>query len=282
MEYPKIVDEKKQEKTREYEATLWQRAEEFSIIRQALQHKIDELDALFHDKPLYMLNLYEQEVRGGEERKYQEIKDEIEKIESLHKIIIDFLTESTPENELPIADAIFVFGHYDPRLALHAAHLYKIGKAKKIILSGKGRDKIPSGFLTEADFYASLIEMDGVPRSALVLERESTNTLENVQFGINACEKIGFSPKSLIQVAMPPLLRRSCATFRKQFPDIAVYGSAFKISEEEYLAMPRRLKRIIAEFDRLKEYADKGDIVDVQIPDVVAQALQEIRKTNSC
>ncbi|KKR09717.1 MAG: hypothetical protein UT39_C0029G0006 [Candidatus Woesebacteria bacterium GW2011_GWA1_39_21] len=207
--------------------------------------------------------------------------DDIEKIKPLGKILVDFLTESTSENELSVIDAIFVFGHYDPRIAFHAAHLYKIGKAKKIILSGKGRDKIPNGFITEADFYASLIKKEGVPQSVLILEKESTNTLENVQFGIKTCDKSRFFPKSLILCAVPPLLRRSCATFRKQYPSIIVCGSEPKISGEEYIT-ESRLRRIVAEFDRLKEYADKGDIIDVQIPEKVANALQEIRKTDIC
>jgi len=147
-------------------------------------------------------------------------------------IIVEFLTESTPPENLPQTDAIFVFGHYEPLVAHHAAELWKKGKAPRIIISGKGRDVIPKGFETEADFYASLIESDGVSLEALILEKEATNSLENVLLGIAACHSIGFNPKSLILCAMPPLLKRSCATFRKQFPDIIVYGSAFPMPEE--------------------------------------------------
>jgi len=97
------------------------------------------------------------------------------------KILVDFLSMHKDDNDLPNADVIFVFGHYDPRPALQAAKLWKMGKAPIIILSGKGRDKIPSGFESEADFYASLIEKEAVPQSVLLLEKESTNTIENCE-----------------------------------------------------------------------------------------------------
>lgn len=205
----------------------------------------------------------------------ENIEGKQEKIETLARTVVDFLIDSIPENKLPETDAIFVFGHYDPRPALQAAKLWKMGKAPKIIISGKGRDKIPQDFETEADFYASLIEKEGVPRSALILEKGSTNTLENVRLGIGESEANGPHPQSLILCSLPPLLRRSLATFRKQFPDVSVYGSAFEMLTEEFL-VPARLKRIIEEFDRLNDYAEKGDIVPVRIPDSVGAAVKEL------
>lgn len=191
------------------------------------------------------------------------------------RIVLDFLVESVPENILPQTDGIFVFGHYEPMIAHHAAKLWKRGGVRHIVISGKGRDKIPAGFETEADFYASVLEFAGVPKEALIFEKRATNTLENVIFGMDACRKAGFFPKSLLIVAVPPLLRRSCATFRKQFPDINVFGSAFPIPENWY--EPRRILRLLAEFDRLDEYAKKGDIVSVKIPEEVSSAAKKIR-----
>ena len=70
----------KPEKIREYEEILWQRAQEFSVIRQALQQKLDELDDFFKGKLLDSLNLHEREVRAGKEGEYWGIKGEIDKI----------------------------------------------------------------------------------------------------------------------------------------------------------------------------------------------------------
>ncbi len=189
--------------------------------------------------------------------------------------VIEFLEESVPTGKLPQVDAIFVFGHYEPKVAHHAAKLYQKGKAPYIIISGKGRDAIPEGFGTEADFYASLVESDGVPKQALILEKQSTNSLENVLLGIAACQEMGIHPKSLILCAMPPLLRRSCATFRKQFPEITVYGSAFPMPKEWFTA--RRIDRLLGELERLDDYVKKGDIVKVEIPHEVRSSAETIR-----
>jgi len=206
------------------------------------------------------------------ERKEAELKS----IQPFIDTVVGFLTESTSLENLPQADAIFVFGHYEPEVAHHAAELWKKGKAPRIIISGKGRGAIPEGFKTEADFYASLIESDGVPKEVLILEKESTNSLENVLLSVAAYRSMGFNPKSLILCAMPPLLRRSCATFRKQFPDITIYGSAFPMPQEWFT--PRRISRLLGELERLNEYAKNGDIVPVEIPAEVVSAAEKIRQ----
>lgn len=197
----------------------------------------------------------------------------MEQIKTSFKRILDFLTDQTPEEKLPKADAIFIFGHTDPRIAKHAIHLYKSGKAEKIILTGKGRKDIP-GFKSEASYYAFLMESDGVPRSSLILENLSMNSLENVLFGIKTCHDNNFYPNSLIIVAIPPLLRRSRATFEKQFPNIKTYSSGPDISLEEYL---QHTKRILEEFDRFDEYSKKGDIASVKIPQDIRDAIQSIK-----
>jgi uncharacterized SAM-binding protein YcdF (DUF218 family) len=191
-------------------------------------------------------------------------------------IILNFLIESTPIEKLPITDAIFIFGHYEPQVAHHAAELWKIGKAPFIVVSGKGRNTIPKGFETEADFYKSIMVSDGVPENSIILEKEATNSLENVIMGMAAARKVGINSKSIILCAMPPLLKRACATFRKKFPEITVYGSAFEIPKEWFT--PKRLNRLLEEIQRLEEYAMKGDIVKVDIPDVVLSAVEKIRK----
>ncbi|MBU4031133.1 YdcF family protein [Patescibacteria group bacterium] len=200
----------------------------------------------------------------------------MKKIKPFIDTITEFLIESVPTKDLPQSDAIFVFGHYEPLVARHAADLWKKGRAPRIIITGKGRDAIPEGFETEADFYASLIESRGVPKKALILEKESTNSLENVLLGISACRNAGINPKSVILCAMPPLLKRSRATFQKQFPEIAVYGSAFPMPQEWFT--PRRVNRILGELERLDEYAKKGDIVKVKIPNKVLSAAKKIRQ----
>ncbi len=200
----------------------------------------------------------------------------MKEIEPNLKLILDFLIETTPIEQLPVSDGIFVFGHIDPRLVKHVAKLWNMKKAPKIILTGKGRRDLPEGFESESEYYASILKQSGVPDSAIILEKQSTNSLENVLIGIKVAKENGLNPKTLIACAMPPLLRRAIATLNQQFPDVSVFGSAFVFPFEEYI-IEKRIKRILAEFDRFEAYAEKGDIVPINVPSDVVKAVEEIR-----
>jgi hypothetical protein len=93
MEGVGAINEISLEQKKEYEERIWQRAEEFSVIRNALQKKLDELDALFKEKPLESLNLYEQEKRRAEEDEYWRTQEKINEIKTeedkLEKILAD-------------------------------------------------------------------------------------------------------------------------------------------------------------------------------------------------
>ena len=145
------------------------------------------------------------------------------------RIILDFLINADYDKRIPKADAIFIFGHVDKRVAQQAIKLFKEGKAPKIIISGGigTAQRDPNGFSSEAQYFASLMKENGISQDKLILEETATNTLENVVFGIKKANEVGLYPRSLILVAMPPLLRRSEATFAKQFSDIKIYKSAF-------------------------------------------------------
>ncbi|EKD24253.1 MAG: hypothetical protein ACD_81C00069G0002 [uncultured bacterium] len=201
----------------------------------------------------------------------------MDRIEHAVEILFAFLSEHTSFEQLPDADIIFVFGHCDECVAQQAAWLWHMGKAPRIVIAGKGGKGLPTGYETEADHYVSLIIQRGIPAEAILLEKESMNSLENVQQGRGVWKKAGLEPRIIIACAIPPLLRRSCATLRKQCPGVTVHGSAFKMSPDEWDSWAR-LRRLVGEIDRLKEYAGKGDIEVVDIPDQVLHATQIVRQ----
>jgi uncharacterized SAM-binding protein YcdF (DUF218 family) len=197
--------------------------------------------------------------------------------------IIDYLIEVEPDDRIPKCDGIFVFGHVDPRIAEHVAKLYLKKKADWIILTGGKVDpRLPKGFSSEAEYYGFII-LERIIKSrrgsgnSLILEEKSANSLENVIFGMGRAMSVMGVPKSMILCAMPPLLRRSCATFRRYFPNIEIFGSAFKLREGEWLTK-KRIKRVLGEIDRLQKYAEKGDIAPVEIPTNILEAYQLVRE----
>ena len=196
------------------------------------------------------------------------------------RIVLDFLTTSTPKESLPVCDAVFLFGSSKTdQIPKSGANLFTQGLARKIICSGKHAMRFtsgPSGFPTEADWYADVLRKEGIPQEAIILEKESTNTLENVLFGISTCHKQSFYPKSLILCPIPPLCCRSLATFQKQFPEIQVFGYTFEFPIEDYLS-PDRIKRVLGEFERFDEYAAKGDMIKVDVPQDVQSSVDFLR-----
>ncbi len=191
--------------------------------------------------------------------------------------IFNFLTEQTPIAELPPVDAIFVFGHIDKSVAEHAGRLYSAGKSKRIIVTGgigtAGRD--PSGFPSEAAFFASVMESMSVPREVIITEDTATNTLENVLFGMKKVRELGIEIKSVILVSVPFLLCRSNATFSKYYSNIKTYRSSFD-TEPILATNTDAIKRLLAEIDRLDMYADKGDILKVVMPESVRESYKSL------
>jgi uncharacterized SAM-binding protein YcdF (DUF218 family) len=189
-----------------------------------------------------------------------------------------FLSASPEIGDLPRADAIFVFGNYDGRVAEHAAEVWKAGKAPWIIVSGdgSGRSVLPDGFTTEAAYFKSILEANGIPTDRIVLEDKAMNTLENVRLGVRICEEKGLRIESLILVSRAPLLRRSQATFEKQFPKIRCTPSRPNEGCERCFTDEAYLVRMLGEFERFTEYAAKGDIAPVSVPKEVMDAVTRI------
>jgi uncharacterized SAM-binding protein YcdF (DUF218 family) len=190
------------------------------------------------------------------------------------KQVFDFLVQADPEEAIPHCDAIFVFGTITGDVARHAAYLYKIKKADRIIISGwhaHQKTEGPFGFPSEAEYLASIAEEEGVPSDKIILEKKATNTYENVIFGMKACEEINFNPKTLILTSIPYLLRRARSCFAKNFSEIKIYGSAMQVDDAFFT--PFRIERIKGEFPRLEKYAEEGSIAPSVIPEEIKEAI---------
>jgi DUF218 domain len=79
---------------------------------------------------------------------------------------------------LGLADFIVVFGTRFSDPAPVAAGLYHAGLSSTIVLTGGANRQVLSHM--EADVHAELIKATGVPADALIVERQSRNTFENV------------------------------------------------------------------------------------------------------
>jgi uncharacterized SAM-binding protein YcdF (DUF218 family) len=180
------------------------------------------------------------------------------------------------------ADALFVLGNSDLRVADYAAQLYLDGWAPLIIFSGReGRGSTMERWgMTEAEKFAEIAMQVGVPQEAILLEKGSTNTGENVQFTKRLLEEKGIQPHKLILVQKPYMERRTYATFKKQWAGMDFIVTSPPISFEDYHTEERPKERVInmmiGDLQRIKEYPAKGFQIEQEIPKEVWDAYEEL------
>jgi uncharacterized SAM-binding protein YcdF (DUF218 family) len=119
------------------------------------------------------------------------------------------------------ADVIIALGSHDILVAKRGAELYLQKYAPLILFSGGfGRLTAANWTEPEAEVFAKIALKMGVPRKDILIENKSTNTGENLRFSMNLLKEKGLTPKSVILVHKPYMVRRQYATWMKLFPDI--------------------------------------------------------------
>lgn len=174
------------------------------------------------------------------------------------------------------AEAILTLCSFDLRVAHRAVDLFDCRKRQYLIFSG-GHGKRTANLFTkpEAEVFADVALERGVPREQIILEKESTNTGENVTFTYNMLKSLGLSPRRLILVQSPYMERRTYATFKKQWPDPGAQFSVTspQLSFDDYPCdtVPKDLFAtfMVETLLRIKDYPGKGFQITQDIPDEV-------------
>ncbi|HHF0507882.1 TPA: YdcF family protein [Vibrio antiquarius] len=185
------------------------------------------------------------------------------------------------KHELKPADCLFVMCSNDVRVAEHAANLYHQKLAPLIVFSG-GEGRFTDGLFekSEAETFAEIAKMSGVPSEAILLETESTNSGENVRFTEQRLKKEGKHCSSFILVQKPFMERRAIATFEKQwqspYSQIQVSSTAHPFFEyiNEDMPLMMVLKALMEDFSRVKSYPEKGFQTEQNIPPQVESSYQ--------
>ncbi|KHT61868.1 hypothetical protein RJ45_20255 [Photobacterium gaetbulicola] len=179
------------------------------------------------------------------------------------------------------SDCIFVLCSNDIRVAEHAARLFLDGYAPYIVFSG-GEGELTRGMFkrSEAEAFAEVAMDMGVPEHAILIEPQSTNTGENVQFTRALLEVKGLDPACLILVQKPFMERRAYATFQQNWPGKKVLVSSPPIDFDEYpnetLSYSDVINVMLGDLQRIRVYPSYGYSVEQDIPDEVWQAYQQL------
>ena len=131
-------------------------------------------------------------------------------LEALYKAW-DFLSET---DQLEKADLIFVFGGENTKRVDEAVRLYKEKYAPNILFSGQKAFYMKDIDISEAIFFSKIAIEQGVPESALILEKEAKNTPENVINSYKILSEKNLLPSKVIIITLPYHMRRAYYTFK--------------------------------------------------------------------
>lgn len=181
--------------------------------------------------------------------------------------------------ELKPMDAIFVLGSNDTRVAERAADLYLQGYGEYVICAG-GNGKASDFTKPEAEVFANVLIVKGVPKEKIIKESKSINTGENILFVRQLLKEKSLDFKSFILVQKPYMERRTFATFRKQWPEADCVVTSPQISFEDYatdeIFKNRFINVMVGDLQRIKEYPAKGFQIPQEISSEVWSAYERL------
>ena len=184
-------------------------------------------------------------------------------------------------HEIEKADCILALGSHDLRVAERTAELYLQGFAPVVIMSGglgNFTRNMWSG--TEAEMFTDVAVGKGVPKEVILMEKQSTNTGENIMFTQQLLEKKGMDPQKFILVQKPYMERRSFATFKKHWPQKNIIVTSPVISFEDYptpeIPLEKVINIMVGDLQRIKEYPAKGFQIPQEIPTEVMDAYNRL------
>ncbi|KAK3398337.1 DUF218 domain-containing protein [Sordaria brevicollis] len=138
-------------------------------------------------------------------------------------------------------------------------------------------------FQSEASLFASIALSLGVPPSSILVEEKSTNTGENVRFTYSLLQEKGIKVDEILLVQKPYMERRTWATFGAQWPFDLSEEVRYSVTsppldwreypdEESGNGRELVMNIMVGDLVRLKEYADRGWQVRMEVPEEVWEA----------
>ncbi len=184
-------------------------------------------------------------------------------------------------HRLEKADLILALGSNDLRVADWAAEVYRQGWAERLMFSGNVGALTRGKFAkSEAETFADIAAGKGVPREAILIEPESTNTGENIAFSRCVLAAHKLDPQTIIVVQKPYMERRAYATFMNFWPGKRLILTSPPISYADYFTaeLPKDLviNIMIGDLQRIRDYPAKGFQIPQEIPDNVQQAYEQL------
>ena len=194
------------------------------------------------------------------------------------QVLWDYLCLHTPPKK---ADCIVGFGCYNEDIPRRAAQLYQDGFAPWVLFTGGlGRNTAQMWTESEAERFGRIALAEGVPKNALLLETESTNTAENIAFTRDLLTQKGIAVSSILGVHKPYMERRIYAAWKNYWPEMPFEVTSYQQNMAEYLetnaargrSSRATVEMLVGDFQRMDLYVKKGYQIPQEIPDTVWSA----------
>lgn len=178
------------------------------------------------------------------------------------------------------ASCIVGLGCYNTDIPVWAAELYHQGLSPKILFSGGlGRNTKTMWSGSEAERFAEIAMVHGVPEKDILLENKSTNTAQNILFTRKVLEENGIASSPLLVIHKPYMQRRVKAAWGVYWPKCAITMTSYPQTMEEYFHFPGgtdhsfsfTANMIVGDFQRILLYPAKG----YQLPQVVPEEVMK-------
>lgn len=163
-------------------------------------------------------------------------------------------------------DVLFVSGTRLTQPALLAADLLTREIARHVVLTG---GKNPASGMIEADAHLAILLGKGIARDRIIVESESTNTLQNVTWALpKLFERI--PPDSISSVGVVAKwyhCRRAMMTLKRHLPmKVKLFAVTYEpggIARDNWWTTPEGRERVLSEIDCIPRYLLKGDIAEI-------------------
>ncbi|MGE8722238.1 YdcF family protein [Leptospira terpstrae] len=194
------------------------------------------------------------------------------------KSIWNFL--SIQEN-IQKSDLIFVLCSHDLRVAQYAIDLYKKGFSNYILFSG-GLNFFTKNIFpkSEAESFAKLALSQNIPEEKIIIENESSNTGENIQFTKKLLNSLNLKFNKIIAIQKPSMTLRIKLALDKQWNEGFFYISSpiYSISDapHSHINLFMVINEIVGDLQRIIEYPKFGFQSETIIPDHIIKAYNSL------
>lgn len=160
-------------------------------------------------------------------------------------------------------DLAVVLGSPSVNSIYPAISLFQAGLTHQILITGAGQST--SG-QPEWELYRDTALQAGIPNDALLLEKQATNTAENLSFSAELiAATIGWSRVASIALCAKPFhMRRALLTARKFFPlEVNLIArpaeDPMNLLASNWADTPQGRRRVFEELGKISRYALNGD-----------------------